>query len=130
VATGGHRDIQDLTPEITTMVRRSGVQTGIAHVFVMGSTGAVGLIEFEPGLRKDLPDMLDRIAPPSPDYAHEQTWHDGNGHSHLQATALGQHLTFPVTDGAPALGPWQQVFLLECDIRPRKRTVVVTVMGE
>jgi secondary thiamine-phosphate synthase enzyme len=122
--------MQDMTPDITAIVRKSGVTTGVAHVFVAGSTGAVGLVEFEPGLRQDLPNLLDRIAPPSPDYAHEQTWHDGNGHSHLQATTLGQSLSFPVSEGGPALGPWQQVFLLECDIRPRKRTVTVTVMGE
>lgn len=130
VATGGHRDMQDMTPAITAAVRQSGIATGVAHVFVMGSTAAVGIVEFEPGMRQDLPDLLDRLAPPGADYAHEQTWHDGNGHSHLQATVLGQFVTFPVTDGGPALGAWQQVFLLECDIRPRKRTVVVTVIGE
>jgi len=130
VATAGHRDMQDMTPALLATVRRSGITTGVAHVFVMGSTGAVGLIEFEPGLRQDLPNMLDRLAPPSPDYSHEQTWHDGNGHSHLQATVLGQTLSFPVSDSAPALGPWQQIFLLECDIRPRKRTVIVTILGE
>ncbi len=130
VATGGHRDIQDLTPDVTAIVRRSGITTGIAQVFVMGSTGAIGFMEFEPGLRKDLPNLLDRLAPPSQDYSHEQTWHDGNGHSHLQATALGQQVSFPVADGGPALGQWQQVFLLECDIRPRKRTLVVTVVGD
>lgn len=129
-ATGGHRDMQDLTPAVTAAVRESGVTTGVAHVFVMGSTAAVGLIEFEPGLRQDLPDVLDNIARPGAAYAHEQTWHDGNGHSHLQASLLGQYVTFPVAEGSPMLGAWQQVFLLECDIRPRKRTIVVTVMGE
>lgn len=130
VATGGHRDMLDLTPKVTAIVRGSGITTGIAQVFVMGSTGAIGLVEYEPGLRSDLPGLLDRIAPPGAEYAHEQTWHDGNGHSHLQATFLGQHVAFPVGDGAPVLGPWQQVFLLECDIRPRKRTIVVTVIGD
>ncbi len=67
--------------------------------------------------------------PPSRDYGHERAWHDGNGHSHLQATTLGPALTVPVRDGRPRLGTWQQIFLLECDVRPRNRTVVVTVMG-
>lgn len=129
-ATGGHRDMQDLTPAVTAVVRQSGITTGVAHVFVMGSTAAIGLIEFEPGMRQDLPDLLDSIARPGADYAHEQTWHDGNGHSHLQASLLGQYVTFPVVEGSPALGTWQQVFLLECDIRPRKRTIIVTVIGE
>ena len=74
--------------------------------------------------------MLDRLIPPSTDYGHEQAWHDGNGHSHLQATLLGPALTVPVRDGRLVLGTWQQVFLLECDVRPRERTVVLTVLGE
>lgn len=130
VATGGHRDIQDLTPKVTGIVRRSGITKGIGQVFVVGSTGAIGFMEFEPGLRKDLPELLDRLAPPGHEYAHEETWHDGNGHSHLQATTLGQYAAFPVAEGAPLLGSWQQVFLLECDIRPRTRTIVVTVIGD
>lgn len=130
VVTTGHRDIHDITTQVTGIVRNSGIKTGIAHVFVEGSTGAIGLMECETGLKQDLPALLDRLIPPSPEYRHEATWSDGNGHSHLQATLLGQFVTIPVADGAPLLGTWQQVFLLECDIRPRKRTVVVTVIGE
>jgi secondary thiamine-phosphate synthase enzyme len=130
VSTRGHGDMHDLTERVTAIVARSKVRTGIAHVFTVGSTAAVGTIEFEPGLRQDLPATLDRLMPPSRDYGHEQTWHDGNGHSHLQATTLGPGLTVPVGAGKPILGTWQQVFLLECDIRPRERTIVVTVMGE
>jgi secondary thiamine-phosphate synthase enzyme len=128
--TGGHGDMHDLTDAISGIVARSGVRTGIAHVSHLGSTGALGLIEFEPGLQRDLPELLDRLMPPSRAYAHEQTWHDGNGHSHLQATLLGQSLTLPIGDGHLLLGTWQQVFLIECDIHSRKRSVVVTVMGE
>jgi len=128
--TGGHGRMQDLTAQVAEVVRRSGIQTGLAHVFAVGSTAAVGLIEFEPGLARDLPETLDRLIPPSRQYGHEQAWHDGNGHSHLQATLLGASLSLPVTAGALALGTWQQVFHLECDVRSRQRTVVVTVMGE
>ena len=74
--------------------------------------------------------MLDKLFPPSRDYGHEQAWHDGNGHSHLQATLLGQSISVPVSDGRPVLGTWQQIFLLECDVKPRRRIVVVTVMGD
>jgi hypothetical protein len=89
-----------------------------------------GAIEFEPGLQRDLPELLDRLMPPSRDYGHEQTWHDGNGHSHLQATLLGPSLSVPVTSGKLHLGTWQQIVHVECDTRPRERTIVVTVLGE
>jgi secondary thiamine-phosphate synthase enzyme len=130
VATRGHGDMHDLTEQAAAVVARSKVRTGVAHVFNVGSTAAVGTVEFEPGLRKDLPATLDRLMPPSREYGHEQTWHDGNGHSHLQATLLGPSLTVPVAEGKLLLGTWQQIFHLECDIRPRRREVVVTVMGE
>ncbi len=100
------------------------------QIFNVGSTAAIGAIEFEPGLQQDLPALLRRLIPPGRDYAHEQTWRDGNGHSHLQATLLGPSLSVPVRDGQPVLGDWQQIFHIECDVRPRKRTVVVTVLGE
>ena len=128
--TNGHRHMHDVTARVQQIVDNSKIQTGFAHVFNVGSTGIVGTIEFEPGLERDLPELLDRLIPPSPDYGHEQTWHDGNGHSHLQATWLGPSLTVPVRDGRLVLGTWQQVFHLECDVRPRQRTVVVTVYGE
>jgi secondary thiamine-phosphate synthase enzyme len=130
VQTRGHRDMHDLTADVARIVKESGIRTGLVHVFNIGSTAAVGAIEFEPGLREDLPDLLDRLMPPSRQYGHEQTWHDGNGHSHLQATLLGPDLTVPVRDGKPALGTWQQIFHIECDIHPRERNVVVTVFGE
>ena len=130
LSTRRHGEMHDLTKQVADVVARSKVRTGVAHVFAVGSTAAVGVIEFEPGLRKDLPATLDRLMPPSRDYGHEQTWHDGNGHSHLQATLLGPSLTVPVADGKLLLGEWQQIFHLECDIRPRERQVVVTVMGE
>lgn len=122
--------MQDLTEQIAAIVASSGVQTGLVNVFTVGSTAAVGTIEFEPGLERDLPEILDKLIPPSRNYGHEQAWHDGNGHSHLQATLLGPSLTVPVSEGKPVLGTWQQIFHLECDVRSRQRTVVVTVYGD
>jgi secondary thiamine-phosphate synthase enzyme len=128
--TKGHGDMHDLTDAANHLLAGSSVTTGVAHLFVIGSTAALGAIEFEPGLRDDLPELLDRLVPPSTDYGHERTWHDGNGHSHLQATLLGPSLSIPVSEGRLVLGTWQQIVLLECDVRPRERTVVVTVIGE
>jgi secondary thiamine-phosphate synthase enzyme len=122
--------MHNLTDEVAQVVSASKIQAGLANLFNVGSTGAIGTIEFEPGLQQDLPTMLDKIFPPSHEYGHEQAWHDGNGHSHLQATMLGPSLTVPVKDGKLVLGTWQQVFHLECDVKPRRRTIVVTIMGD
>jgi len=130
VDTTRHGEMHNLTDAVTSIVSESRIKSGIVQVFNVGSTGAVGTVEIEPGLERDLPETLDRLMPPSRDYGHEQAWHDGNGHSHLQATLLGPSLTVPVVNGAPALGTWQQIFHLECDVKPRRRTVMVTVMGE
>src|SRR5262249_2091250 len=130
VQSAGHGAMYDLTEEIATIVHESKIQAGIASIFHVGSTGAVGTIEFEPGLQSDLPNILDKLMPPGRGYGHEETWHDGNGHSHLQATLLGPSLTVPISGGKLVLGTWQQIFHLECDVRPRQRTIVVTAMGE
>lgn len=130
IHTRGHGDMHDLSAEVARIVAHSGIRTGTVNVFNVGSTAALGTIEFEPGLRRDLPAVLDKLIPPSRDYGHEQAWHDGNGHSHLQATLLGPSLTVPVSSGKPVLGTWQQIFHLECDVRGRQRTIMVTVTGE
>ena len=130
VRTSGHRDMHDITPQVAAVVAESGVGTGIVQVFNVGSTGAVGTIEFEPGLQEDLPEILDRLMPPSRDYGHERAWHDGNGHSHLQASVLGPALGIPIAEGELVLGTWQQIYHLECDVKPRDRRIVVTVIGE
>lgn len=128
--TAGHGDMQDISSNVRQAVEESEISTGTVNVSVVGSTGAVGTIEYEPGLRQDLPEILDKLIPPGRHYGHEQTWHDGNAHSHLQATWVGPSITLPVTGSQPMLGTWQQIFFLECDIKRRDRTLVVTVTGE
>lgn len=130
IVAKGHGHMHDLTDQVAAIVRSSGIKTGLANVFNVGSTAAVGTIEFEPGLERDLPAILDKVIPPSRNYGHEQAWHDGNGHSHLQATVLGPSLTVPVSEGKLVLGTWQQIFHLECDVRSRQRSVIVTVIGD
>jgi secondary thiamine-phosphate synthase enzyme len=130
IQTKGHGDMHEVTEEVAAAVIASGIKTGVVNVFNIGSTAAVGTIEFEPGLERDMPAILDKLIPPSRTYGHEQAWHDGNGHSHLQATLLGPSLTVPISEGKLILGTWQQIFHLECDVRGRERTVVLTVVGE
>jgi secondary thiamine-phosphate synthase enzyme len=130
IATAGHRDMHEITRQVADIVKRAAITTGTVHVFNVGSTATIGTIEFEPGLERDMPELLDRLIPPSTEYGHELAWHDGNGHSHLQATWMGPSLTVPVTGGQLATGTWQQIFHLECDVKPRNRRIVVTVMGE
>jgi len=130
ITTKGHGDMHDLTEQIAGIVSSSAIRSGTVNAFNVGSTAALGTIEFETGLQRDLPAILDRLIPPSRSYGHEQAWHDGNGHSHLQATLLGPSLTVPIADGKLVLGTWQQIFHLECDVRGRRRTVVVTVVGD
>ncbi len=130
IETRGHRHMHDLTHAVAQIVANSEIDTGTAQIFNVGSTGSIGTIEFEPGLEQDLPDVLDRLFPPSLEYGHEKAWHDGNGHSHLQATTLGPSVSVPISAGKPVLGTWQQIFHLECDVKPRQRTIVVTVIGE
>jgi len=130
IGTKGAGDMHDLTERIASVVESKGIRAGLVNIFNVGSTAAIGTIEFEPGLERDLPSILNKLIPPSRDYGHEQAWHDGNGHSHLQATMLGPSLTVPISDGKLVLGTWQQIFHLECDVRGRQRTIAVTVIGE
>ena len=124
----GH--FQDLTLKIEKIVKESAVKRGIVNICNVGSTGVIGASEFEPGLGSDLAAALNRLFPPNGEYRHELAWHDGNGHSHVQAAFLGQSLTVPIGEGKLLLGTWQQIFHLECDTRPRKRSIIVTVLGE
>lgn len=130
ISTSGNGDLHDLSDQVASIVQKSGIAAGIVTVFNIGSTAAISTIEFERGLKKDLPEMLNRLIPPGRDYGHEQAWHDGNGHSHLQATTLGPSLQVPVQNGKPVLGTWQQIIHIECDNKPRKRSIMVTVIGE
>ena len=106
IATQPDGGMTDLTDAVNRIIRASGIQAGIAHAFNIGSTAAISTVEFEPGLQKDVPSTMHRLMPPSREYGHEQTWHDGNGHSHLQATTLGPSLTVPVRNGRAELGTW------------------------
>jgi secondary thiamine-phosphate synthase enzyme len=123
-------DIIDVTKQTSDALRESGLNNGIINVFVAGSTAAITTIEYEPGLRHDFPKMLSRIAPKDIQYRHDETWHDGNGHSHVRASLVGPSLTVPFSNGALILGTWQQIVMLEMDTRPRERVLTIQILGE
>ncbi|MFH0862213.1 MAG: secondary thiamine-phosphate synthase enzyme YjbQ [Candidatus Altiarchaeota archaeon] len=120
----------DITDELRALVDSSGLNDGIATVFCPGSTGALSTVEFEPGLAKDIPAALERIAPKKWEYAHHLTWGDDNGSGHVRATIIGPSLTIPFSFGKLTLGEWQQAVFIECDSRKRERELVVKLIGE
>jgi secondary thiamine-phosphate synthase enzyme len=130
VSSRGDSDVIDITPHVAACLERRGVTSGLVTVFVTGSTASVTTTEYEPGLRRDIPEALDHIAPRVHRYHHDDTWHDGNGHSHVRAAFIGPSLSLPVVDGELTLGTWQQVVLIDHDTRPREREIVVQIIGE
>lgn len=126
----GEGDIIDMTTQLLNIVKESKIKNGTVTIFVSGSTAAVTTIEYEPGLVHDFPEMLSRIVPKNIEYEHDNTWHDGNGHSHVRASLIGPSITIPIVRGKLTLGAWQQVVLLEMDMRSRNRSVILQVMGE
>ena len=129
-STGGNGEIQDLTDAVRRAVEESGIRTGQATAMVVGSTAALSTLEYEPGLvDHDIARALEEVAPEDGRYAHEETWHDDNGHSHVRACLIGPSLALPIVEGDVPLGTWQQVVLLDFDTRPRDREVVVTLVG-
>ncbi len=129
--TKGEGDIVNITGEVEKALRESRVTEGLVHLFVTGSTAALTTIEYEPGVLADLKRSLSHLAPPDIPYAHDGKWGDGNGRSHVKAALVGPSLTIPVGKGMLDCGTWQQVVLLELDIRPsRHRTITCTIMGE
>jgi secondary thiamine-phosphate synthase enzyme len=122
-------DISNITDQLVRIAEKSGVENGNLHASIIGSTGSLTTIEYEPGVVEDLRRAIARLAPPDMEYEHEKAWHDGNGHSHVQAALLGPSLAIAVRNGALALGTWQQVVIINHDNRPRQRRVEVTVIG-
>ncbi len=130
IHTRGEGDILDVTSAVADAVVETKLKNGIVTVFVPGSTGALTTIEYEPGLLKDLPDMLERVAPRNLVYEHEKRWHDGNGHSHVRASLIGPSLTVPFSNGRLTLGTWQQIIFMELDARSRSRNLILQIIGE
>ena len=130
LSTRGAGTVLDVTRGVADEIQRAGILNGTVTVFVPGSTGGVTTVEFEDGLVRDLDELFERLAPQGPEYHHDARWGDMNGYSHVRASMLGPSLVVPFRDGQLLLGQWQQIVLIDFDNRPRRREIVLQMMGE
>jgi len=128
--TKGHCDITDITSQVEQGLAETNINSGIATIFVSGSTAGITTIEFESGLLSDFQDMWERVIPKGITYKHDRAWGEGNGYSHVRASLLGASLVVPFNDKRLTLGTWQQIVLVDFDNRPRSRQLIVQIMGE
>jgi secondary thiamine-phosphate synthase enzyme len=122
-------DICDITIQLKRLIKKSNIENGSLSATMIGSTGSLTAIEFEPGVVEDLKRAINKLAPPGQEYEHEKAWHDGNGHSHVQAALIGPSIVLPIRKGQLKLGTWQQVVAINHDNHPRSRTIEVTITG-
>ncbi len=130
VATKGHCDVLDITPQVERIIQESRLREGVVNVSGRGSTLGVTTIEYESGCISDLRRTLEVIAPSNSNYAHNARWGDDNGYAHLRSALMGTAKSYPLSGGSLGLGAWQQVVLCDFDERPREREVTVTIVGE
>ncbi|HAD06233.1 MAG TPA: secondary thiamine-phosphate synthase enzyme [Anaerolineaceae bacterium] len=130
IATRGNTDIVDITGKVAEIIRSTDIEMGICLLFTPSSTSGLTTIEYESGCLQDLKRVFEKIAPTTDDYAHNARWGDGNGHSHVRAALLGASVTIPIENHQLMLGTWQQIILVDFDIRPRQRRLKIQVLGE
>jgi secondary thiamine-phosphate synthase enzyme len=131
IRTKGNCHVVNISEQVSEAIARSGIASGTATLFNIGSTAGITTTEYEPGLANyDIEAAFEKIAPQNARYEHEETWHDDNGHAHVRASLLGPSLSVPIVGGRPTLGTWQQIILVDFDTRPRTRRVVCQIMGE
>jgi len=128
--SNGNCDIIDITSQVAKNVEEAGVNNGIVTLFIVGSTAGITTIEHEPNLVSDFKNMWDRVVPQNIPYEHNRTWGDGNGHSHVRASMLGASLIIPFVNKKLILGTWQQIVFVDFDNRPRRREIVLQLLGE
>ncbi len=128
--TKGHTDIIDITPQVSQTLESSDLKNGTLTCFIGGSTAGITTIEYEGGLKRDLPELWEKLVPSNRTYHHDATWGDANGYAHLRSSLVGTSFTVPFVGGRMMLGTWQQIVLLDFDNRSRSREVIVQIMGE
>jgi secondary thiamine-phosphate synthase enzyme len=126
----GFCHIVDITGSVTERIKFSGIKSGTVTIFTPSATTGLTTIEYEPGLLQDMPEFMEKILPSDVPYKHDETWHDGNGFSHMRAALIGPDITVPFSDGRMHLGTWQQIVFLDFDNRNRSRRLVLQIMGE
>jgi secondary thiamine-phosphate synthase enzyme len=130
ISTKGQGDAHDVTAPVARAVVQTGLRSGVATVFVVGSTAGVTTIEFEPGALHDLNLVFESLAPRDGKYRHHLRWGDDNGSSHVRAALLGPSVAVPFKNGELMLGTWQQIALFEFDTQPRERELILQIVGE
>jgi secondary thiamine-phosphate synthase enzyme len=130
ISTKGNCDIIDITSEIAKEIRNSTISSGIATIFVTGSTAGITTIEYESGVLQDYKDMWERNMPSNIAYKHDQRWGDGNGYSHVRSSVQGPSLVVPFSNKKMMLGTWQQIVVVDFDNRPRSREIVLQLLGD
>ncbi len=130
VRIGSDSEMEEITEQVQSLVSRSDLTEGSVTLFIPGATGSVTTVEYEPGLREDIPDALDRLAPEDIPYKHHQTWNDNNGRSHVRATIMGPGMVVPFVDGKLQLGRWQNIVAINHDTKERNREIIVQLIGE
>ncbi|MBF0541306.1 MAG: YjbQ family protein [Nitrospirae bacterium] len=123
-------DLVDITDQLKKILASTNLKRGILTIFIVGSTGAITTLEYEPGLIKDMQELYERLAPINKHYHHDDTWGDANGYSHVRASIQGSSLTVPFDDGRMTLGTWQQIVAINFDNKPRRRTIAINIIGE
>jgi secondary thiamine-phosphate synthase enzyme len=130
LSTAGNTDIIDITQKVSECIESSSLNDGLVTIFCPSSTSGVTTIEYEPGVVQDLKRIFNELVPSETAYLHDETWHDGNGHSHIRSAILKASITIPFMDRRMTLGTWQQIVYVDFDTRPRKREIIVQMMGE
>jgi secondary thiamine-phosphate synthase enzyme len=128
--TAGFCDIIDITAKVREEIEQHKIQRGLVTIFVAGSTAALTTIEHEPGLVRDLKELMEKLIPSNRRYHHDDRWGDDNGFSHLRASLFGPSLAIPIENGRAMLGTWQQIVLLDFDNRPRTREIILQLIGD
>lgn len=130
LSSKGFTEMFNITEKVDKLVKKSGIKDGIVTVFIPGSTGGITTIEYESGLIADLPEMFEKLIPYKAGYEHDATWGDANGGSHLRASLMGPSLTVPFNSGEMTLGTWQQIVFIDFDTKPRRREIIIQIIGE